>query len=270
MFWSFLCSFAQANSLPHGAALAHPEWERTCSVYIERKTGASKTVDRSPPSELQVQALQDTFDSEYAEDQVQLQAVMNSCEWEWVDGFRLRDTRLDHSYKIGDDVKIARSTRGKSFAQIDSCLVAIVNNKVYFFVFPKWYDTIGAVPVFDEEDKKFALERKIPFISPMETLVRKWNPREGGQNNPIPIHKVMCHVLVLHRCVRTCVIDPSHEDCNCHSRCRTRPHCSNHANEICSNEQCKAAGAVEWTDTHNPLLLDYTVVDEDGGYQAKL
>jgi hypothetical protein len=261
---------AQANYYPDGATLAHPEWERLCSIYIERDGATTKKVDHSPPSDLQIQALQVAFDHEYPGDQVDLASTLSTAQWEWVDGFRLRDKRLGISFKVGDDVKIASTMRRRTFARIDSCLVGVVNSKVYYFTFPKWYDVIGKVPVFGEEEKKFATEAKLTYVSPMETIVRKWDPIDGGQNIPIPIHRVTGAVMLLHRCVRTCVVDPSHEDCTCHSRCRTKLHCSNHPNSICSSEPCKRAGAIEWSDLHNPLLLDYTVYDEDAGFQAVL
>ncbi len=166
-------------------------------------------------------------------------------------------------------MSIESKARGTQVIEVLRCLTAISERKVYHFVFGIWFrDDGNQYPLYSPEDMKVARDQKMNVANPCERVVVKWEAALGHQNIPIPLDQVLASVFIQHRCVRSCVVSANHENCTCHSQCRTKPVCKNHPRTFCLLPSCKLEKAIAWIDEHNPAIKEYTVTDENWGFQA--
>ena len=245
-------------------------WVRTTCVQAVRKSGHTKTTDVSQPTADQIRDLQAAFDLHFPEHHVDLRCSEPKVQWEWVNGFK-NIGQEGLRFEVGQDVAVAYPSRHQQYINIQRCLSAICESKVYHFVYGLWYQNEGArYPLYGEDEVKFAQAQHLPFVNPHETVVTKWDPGENRQNTPIPLHQVSYVVMMQHRCVRRCLVNDTHENCTCHEQCRTHQVCENHPGIGCQDPSCKSSKSISWIDSHNSRIKEYTVCDPSWGFQATL
>jgi len=156
----------------------HSKWRPSSKLYIS--CGNRNIADTSKPSEVELQELQTSFDTNYPTHAISVHDC--ELEFQWVKGFN--QLRLFRTFKIrvGDDVAINFSG-SKEYIFVHKCLIVTKAMNIYCFIYPLWYNHVNH-------------NAALPIVS-------KW-PGNKDPLIPLPTDVVQEQVFIMHNCNRIC------------------------------------------------------------------